>query len=580
MIGATLLAYAGVWHNGFVGWDDPQYITGNSHVLGGLSWSGIAWAFRSTESANWHPVTWLSHMLDVTLFGTDAGMHHVVSLVFHLLNASLLFGIFHRLTGAAGRSAVVAALFAVHPLHVESVAWAAERKDVLSAFFFMLTLLAYTAYVERRDWWRYSLVVAAFALGLMSKPMLVTLPFVLLLLDFWPLARRERMSWPALVGEKLPLFALALAASVVTLLAQRRGGAVSELVTVPIGWRISNAIVSYVRYIGKSVWPIDLATLYPFAAPFDRPAVVLAFAFLVGASIGAVIVRKRAPYVTVGWFWFAGTLVPVIGLVQVGYQAMADRYTYIPLIGLSVAAVWTIDELLASWSVRRIVSQGLAVAAILACVMLTRRQVRVWHDGITLWQHAVANTDRNYVAHTNLGYEYAERERFDEAIVQYQNALRIDPTFVPALQSLGLALAKEGRIGEAAAQYELAIRIQPSNARLRADFGLALANARHYPEAAAEFEQALRLEPDLAIAHLRLANVLVRQARTADAIDEYERALRLDPASAEAHNNFGVALAQQGRVRDAAAQFSAALQLDPGYADARNNLARAADRLR
>lgn len=580
LTGLTLVAFAGVWRNGFVGWDDPQYVTENPHVLAGLTWSGIAWAFTGIEGANWHPITWLSHMLDVSLFGPNAGMHHAVNLVLHVLNALLLFGLLHRMTGVLGRSAFVAALFAVHPLHVESVAWAAERKDVLSTLFWMLTMLAYVAYAERPGWRRYLLVVAAFALGLLSKPMLVTLPFVLLLIDFWPLARHERTPWRSLVREKIPLFALSLAASITTFLVQRHSGAVSELVVVPIGWRVANAIVAYMRYVGKAIWPGDLAALYPFVAPLDTAFVGLAIVFLVSVSIAAFAARSRRPYLTIGWFWYLGTLVPVIGLVQVGYQSMADRYTYIPLIGLFMAAAWAAGELSVALPARRVVLPSLAAAAIVACMILTQRQVRVWRDGVVLWQHTIAVTDQNYVARTNLGYELAQRGRLAEAAVQFEEALRISPTFLPARQSLGLALAKQGKIREATEQYQAAIRLQPTNALLRADFGLALANAQRYNEAKAEYESALQLQPDLAIAHLRLANALVRTGQTVDAIAEYERALAIDPSSSEGHNNFGVALAQSGRLNEAIVQFSEALRLRPDNTDARNNLLRAGGRAR
>jgi tetratricopeptide (TPR) repeat protein len=573
-------AYAGIWHNGFVSWDDPSYVSENAHVLGGLTWRGVVWAFTNTQGANWHPVTWLSHMLDVQLFGPDPGMHHTVSLLLHILNTVLLFGVLHRMTGALGRSAFVAALFAVHPLHVESVAWAAERKDVLSTLFWMLTMAAYVAYVERPQRRRYLLLLAVFALGLMAKPMLVTLPFVLLLLDLWPLARHERTTWRVLVREKIPLIGLAFALSVVTFLAQQHAGAVQQLAGVPVGMRVANALVSYIRYIGKALWPAGLGALYPFPESLDGWEVVGAVIVLAAVSIAAIAARSRRPYLTVGWFWYLGTLVPVIGFVQVGYQAMADRYTYIPMIGLFIIVAWGANELSSAWPARRALLASAASATLLACIALTHAQVQVWHDGVALWQHTVAVTRNNFIAQTNLGYELAQRGRFDEAATEYREALRISPNYVLARQNLGLALASQGKYSDAIDAYQAALRVQPANAVLRADFGLALANAQRDSDAIVQYQEALRLQPDLALAHVRLGNALVRQGNVSDAVAHYEHALRVEPSSAEAHNNLGVALANRGNLEEAVVQFSEALRLKPEYTDARNNLARAAQRTR
>ena len=574
----TVVAYSGIWRNEFVSWDDPAYVSENAHVLAGLTWRGVIWAFTNTQGANWHPVTWLSHMLDVQLFGPDPRLHHTVSLSFHILNSVLLFGVLHRMTGALGRSAFVAALFAVHPLHVESVAWAAERKDVLSTLFWMLTMAAYVAYVERPQLRRYLLLLVVLALGLMAKPMLVTLPFVLLLLDLWPLARYERTTWYVLAREKIPLIALALALSVVTFLAQQHAGAVQQLAGVPIGTRVANALVSYVRYIGKALWPARLGALYPFPASIDGLEVVGSVIALAAASIGAIASRTRRPYVTVGWFWYLGTLVPVIGFVQVGYQAMADRYTYIPLIGLFIIVAWGANELLAAWPARRVVLVSAASATLLASIALTHAQVEVWHDGVSLWQHTVAVTRNNFIARTNLGYELAKRGRFDEAVAEYREALRISPNYVLARQTLGLALASQGKYSDAIDTYQAALRLQPANAVLRADFGLTLANAQRDSDAVVQYDEALRLQPDLALAHVRLGNALLRQGNVSDAVAHYEHALRVEPSSAEAHNNLGVALTNRGNLDEAVAQFSEALRLKPDYTDARNNLTRASQR--
>jgi tetratricopeptide (TPR) repeat protein len=484
------------------------------------------------------------------------------------------------MTGALGRSAFVAALFAVHPLHVESVAWAAERKDVLSTLFWMLTMAAYVVYVERPLRRRYALLLVVFALGLMSKAMLVTLPFVLLLLDLWPLARYERTTWYALVREKIPLIGLAAALSVVTFLAQQHAGAVHQLVGVPLGSRVANGFVSYVRYIANTLWPTRLGALYPFPESLDAWKVVLTLVALAAASIAAIASRARRPYLTVGWFWYLGTLVPVIGFVQVGYQAMADRYTYIPLIGIFIVVAWGANELSAAWPARRVVLASAASATLFASIILTHAQVQVWHDGIALWQHTVAVTRNNFIAETNLGYELAQRGRFDEAAAEYRVALRISPNYILARQNLGLALTSLGKFSDAIDAYQAALRVQPANAVLRADFGLALANARRDSDAIAQYQEALRLQPDLALAHVRLGNALVRQGNVPDAVAHYEYALRVEPSSAETHNNLGVALANEGSVDKAVVQFSEALRLKPDYIDARNNLARAAQRPR
>lgn len=574
----TVAAYVGVWRNGFVSWDDPSYVSENPHVLAGLTWSGVRWAFTSTQGGNWHPLTWLSHMADVQLFGADPGMHHAIALVLHIVNAVLLFGALFRMTGAAGRSAFVAALFAVHPLHVESVAWAAERKDVLSTLFWMLGIAAYVAYTERPHARRFALVAIAFVLGLMTKAMVVTLPFVLLLLDLWPLARHKGSTWVALVREKVPLIGLAFVLSVVAFLAQRHAGATAQLAGVPAGLRVGNALVSYVRYVGKTVWPAGLAALYPFPESLQGWKIASAAIALAAVSALAIGSRVRRPYVTVGWFWYVGTLVPVIGFVQVGYQAMADRYTYIPSIGLFIIAAWGADELLASWPRRRLVGATAAAAAILTCAFLTHAQVLVWRDGVTLWSHTVDVTSRNFIAQTNLGYELARHGRFDEAVVQYRAALATSPGYVLARQNLGLALSEEGKYGDAIDAFQKALRLEPGNAVMHADLGLALANAQRDSEAIAQYQEALRLQPNLAVANVRWGNALFRRGVVSDAIAQYQQAVRADPSSAEAHNNFGVALASQAKFDEAIAEFSEALRIKPDYVDARSNLARASRR--
>jgi protein O-mannosyl-transferase len=570
----TLIAYASLSKNGFVSWDDDYYITENSQVLRGLTWPGVVWAFTTGQGANWHPLTSLSHLLDVQLFGLNAGMHHSINLALHVLNTLLLFAFLRKTTGAVWRSAFVSALFAVHPLHVESVAWAAERKDVLSTFFWMLTLCAYAAYGERPKWTRYAAVVLLFALGLLSKPMVVTLPFALLLLDIWPL-QRLGLGVRKLVTEKIPLFCLAAASSAITFVVQRQAGAVQQFETVGLDRRLQNVFVSYVSYLLKALWPASLAALYPFPSSIPTGEVVGAALALGLISVAVVLGIRSRPYLAVGWFWYLGTLVPVIGLIQVGYQGSADRYTYIPLIGIFVMAAWGLPDLADRWSFPRTVLAAAAGVTILLCVIATRSQVTYWKDGLSLWQHTVSVTNGNWIAHNNLGFDLAKAGRFDEAVAHYTESLRIFPNYMLARENLGLALASQRKFSEAIAQYREALQIQPTNARLRTNFGLALAGAGNPGEAIAQYTEALRLEPELSLAHNRLGNILVREGKFDEAITHYENAIHIDPNDAEARNNLGVAFASQGRLAEAVTQFAEAVRLKPDFADARNNLARA-----
>jgi protein O-mannosyl-transferase len=563
LIAVNLIVYASVRHHDFVNFDDDDYVTANPVVLRGLTWHGVAWAFTTEHAVNWHPLTWLSHMLDVQLYGLDAGAHHLTNLLFHIGNTLLLFGLLHRMTGALGRSAFVAGLFAVHPLHVESVAWVAERKDVLSTLFWMLTLWAYIEYVKRPDLRqssrrRYAAVLLFFALGLMAKQMLVTLPLVLLLLDFWPLGRvgigpnpaggwaPARDGWATagcLVSEKLPLLALAVASSIATFVIHQRGGAVIILSAIPLQLRIENALVSYVVYIGKMLWPAGLAVLYPYPQSLSAWSVAVAFVTLTGISVAVIWAAPRRPYLPVGWFWYLGTLVPVIGLIQVGDQTIADRYTYIPLIGLFIIVAWGAPDLLVRWPLRRVVLPKIALPAaaclvILACAITARGQLEYWEDSTTLWTHTLAVTTRNNIAHNNLGATLADQGKTDEAIAHYSEALRIKSDYADAHNNLGVALADQGKFDEAIAHYSEALRIKPGYSDAHSNLGIALADQGNLDEAIAQFTEALRINPD----------------------------------SAKAHNNLGVALASQGKLDEAIAQFTEALQVKPDYADARNNL--------
>jgi tetratricopeptide (TPR) repeat protein len=488
----TMVAFSAVVSLGFVNYDDNLYVTDNAHVLGGLNSQSLAWALTSTHASNWHPVTWVSHMIDVQLFGVDAAGHHLTSLLIHTANVLLLFWLLVRMTGALWRPAFVAALFAIHPLHVESVAWIAERKDVLSTLFWLLTTAAWLHWLASRTLARYVLVLALFALGLMAKPMLVTLPFTLLLLDYWPL---ERATVLPLWTEKLPLFALSAASSVVTVIAQHAGGAVKNLLTVSFVARVANAAVAYVWYLGKSVWPASLAVFYPHPGYWSGSLVVGSVLVLCGVTALALLLARRAPYLLFGWLWYLGTLVPVIGLVQVGSQATADRYTYVPLIGVFVALAWGLSALVAARPAARNAMAAFAVIALLALLLVTRAQVRVFSDSVSLFENALAVTHDNIVAENNLGNALRDRGEVDAAIAHYEEALLVRPDFFDARENLGLVLERLGRHDEAIAHLQQGVKIKPGLASAHHNLGIALANVHRVPEAIAEFEQAVRLDP-------------------------------------------------------------------------------------
>jgi tetratricopeptide (TPR) repeat protein len=612
----------------------------------------------------------LSHMLDCQLYGMKPAGHHLTSLLFHIANTLLLFLLLQKMTGALWRSGFVAALFALHPLHVESVAWAAERKDVLSTFFFLLTVWAYAAYVGQSKVQSlkskvqgpksggvggtvtqhatrntphvsrftfpalrhpsssalYILSLLLFALGLMSKPMLVTVPFVLLLLDFWPLQRlqlhalagsrfkvqgskfRPAVPLSRLLWEKVPFLLLSAASCAVTFLVQQRGGAVLDVNNSPLGGRAANALVSYVRYLGKMVWPEHLAGLYLRKAPWPSWQVGLAAVALVGVSVMVIRLARSRPYLAVGWFWYLGTLVPVIGLVQVGMQSMADRYSYIPLIGIFIAFTWGGWELANRW---RVPSVGLGLAAVLAlaaCMVVTWKQIGWWRDSETLFQRMITAVPSNYMAHYNLGnlysrqdklteaaqqYEaalsaepnYAEahnnlgavllrQRRFDEALAHYSAAVRLKPEYMYYL-NLGNALVDAGKAGEAVANYQQALRLSPNSSQAHNNLGMALQAQGNAEAAMAEFRAALALQPDLESSEHNLANRLADTGKLDEAISHYQAALRLDPKHAESYNGLGICYAMQGKLAEAEGQFREAVRLNPNFAGAQSNLGNA-----
>jgi Tfp pilus assembly protein PilF len=570
LVAIALVAFAPVFSYGLVDYDDIAYITDNSNVRAGLTLSGIRWAFTTGYMANWHPLTWLSHMVDVQLFGENAGAYHAVNLLLHVLNTLLLFAVLRRTTGSLERSALVAALFAVHPMHVESVAWVAERKDVLSTFFWLLTTWAYVAWVARPRRRTYALVVAAFALGLLAKPMLVTLPCVLLLLDAWPLRRPLR---PALLREKLPLFAMALASSAITVVAQRQGGAVMRLELVPLSVRAANAIVAYAQYLRKLVWPVDLAAMYPMSRDLPDPLILAgSAALLVAVTALALGVVRRHPYVLVGWLWFLGTLVPVIGIVQVGVQAMADRYSYVPFIGLFVSIVWGVAEMTSRVSAARTPLRVAVAVVLAACTALSLRQVRYWRSSEVLWTRAMDVTPNNYFAQANLAYVLWKQGRSAEAIPLFRESIRIRPDFAEVHNNLGVALAQRGELREAVAHFREAVRIDPPYADARANIEATEARLRVLDSAVAASASAARANPRDVAALNEHGAALAAQGRIDEAAEQFTQALRVDPNQPDLHFNLGAVLLRQGRTTDAAREFEAALRLRPGHREARDAL--------
>ena len=594
----TTAAYAPVLWNDFINFDDDRYTYDNPQVMDGLSLSGLRWAFTSTWNANWHPLTWISHMLDCEIYGLKPWGHHLTSLLIHLANVVLLFVLLTRLTGLPWRSAFVAALFGVHPLHVESVAWVAERKDVLSTLFFMLTLIAYARYVERRGIKAYLLVFGAFALGLMAKPMLVTLPIVLLLLDIWPLRRLEpaaegkvkgrvaRVSFWTLVPEKLPLLALSVGSSVITVIAQSKASAVKPLGDA--GVHLANIAAGYAAYIGKMLWPLKLGVIYPRPGPNLPAWQVAGSAVLLLAITTAVFVFRRSrPYLVFGWLWFLITMVPVIGVVQVGAQFIADRYTYIPLIGLFIAITWGAADLGPDWqrgqrgdraaSPQHSFAQSpiLLVPILIVLVFsgLTFRQVGFWRDSMTLFTHTLRVTAPSATAHTNLGVSYSGRGELDEAIRHYEKALEINPTHVNALYNRGNAYLRKRMYDEAIQDYVAALETKPDSPEALTNLGKAYSDMRRYEESEASYRRALESNSEYVPALTGLGELYKNTGRFPEAERTYREVLRLLPNNAESYSSLGVALAAQGLMEEGVACFRRALRIDPRHTGAHVNMA-------
>jgi protein O-mannosyl-transferase len=566
LVAATLAVYNPVNRNAFVNFDDDHYITGNPHVLAGLNWDTVKWAFTNYYEANWHPLTWLSHALDAQLFGLNPVGHHYTNVILHALNAVLLFLLLQSATGFTWRSLMVAALFALHPVNVESVAWASERKNVLSMMFLLLALLAYGWYARRPAVGRYTLVAALFACGLMSKPQVITLPFLLLLWDYWPLGRfsRDPGKAPALLLEKLPFFLMSLASAVVTMQAQKAGGAIHSPILYPFWLRLENAIVSYSRYIGKAFWPASLSPLYPHPLDLLRFWQVIASAALLLTVTAFVIRNRRHGYLVTGWFWFLGALVPMIGLVQVGEQAMADRYAYLPFVGLFVMVCWGVGE----WGdSRRISAAWLAVpalAAIAVLSVLTYRQIGYWRDSETLWSYALRVTSvRSYKAHFNLAVTYDAEGRYDEAVQQFREA--IDPRDDDPRIHLGLGIydQRHGHVPEAVEEFQAVLRLS-SDSSMQADaysnMGAAYQQLHDYARAKANFAEALRLDPNKAGALVGMGLLAQKSGDLEQAIALYSRAMSVEP-TAVGYVLLGRAQEQAGHSAEAKAALDKAKQL-------------------
>jgi len=583
LVALTWAVFGQVLGFAFVGIDDPGYVTNNERVLAGWTVGNFGWAFTTLAQSNWHPLTWISLMLDAWAGGGQPAVFHLTSLLLHIANTLLLFHVLRRMTGAEWRSAIVAALFAVHPLHVESVVWVAERKDVLSTLFWLLAVWAWIGYVERPGPRRYARVVLAMVGGLLAKPMLVTLPVVLLLLDFWPLGRFAlrrgdwraalRPPWGAVV-DKIPLAALAAASAAITLHAQSAGGAVGSLELFPLGARVGNALLSYVRYIALMIRPTGLAIPYPYDLEALTPLRVGGAAILLAAISWLVIRSARSrPYLIVGWAWYGVTLLPVIGIVQVGGQSMADRYTYVPLTGLFVMVVWGVSEWVATRSAKVHVAAGVTASGIvLALALAAHGQVGHWRDTTTLFTRALSVTRNNAVAHNALGLELYKQDRLEEAIEHYREAIEISPIYMDARVNIAAALMQDGRTEEAMQHYRAAMRLSPGETLIPMNLAVALMGEGRLEEAADLFRQVLEGQPDDPSAHGALGVVLARQGKPDEAIPHFRRSVDASPSDAEMRVNLGTALLKQESWQEAQTQLTEAVRLDPTNLSSRKNL--------
>jgi len=594
---AVIVVYFPMRHCGFINLDDPRFVTENPNIRSGLTWQSVRWSFtagllRDDPNADyWRPVSFLGHALDITLFGLNPAGHHLMNVGIHAVAAVALFLVLQSMTGASWRSAFVAALFALHPLRVESVAWVTEQKDVLGGLFFVLTLGAYVRYVRGPfSIARYLLVFVLFALALMSKAMVMTLPFVLLLLDYWPLGRmsgaqpateatdRATKTPGELVKEKVPLFALMMASCLATFLMNHAKNQ-TALLQVPFGTRIGNILISYVAYIGKMLWPINLAVWYPLHLDLSVATALVAGVGLVAFTIVVISNRQQRPWLVTGWFWYLGMLVPVIGLFQGAGEAMADRFTYLPSIGLTIMLCWSVPCRSLDRRDVRIGVGIVGVAALAACAVLSRIQIGYWNDSETLLQHAVAVTQGNWLAETNLGTALMRSGRTPEAIDHFESALQAKPDLAEAYYDLGNASGRLGRTDEAIGYYEHALRINTDYVEAHCNLGIALMQMGRTTEAIPHLEQAVRLMPGHVEAQYNLATALGMTGRTTEAIEHFQAVLQIQPGHKQARNNLGMALAALGKYADAIEQYQFALQIDPAFLAAHFNLGMALEKM-
>jgi len=578
----TLAVYLQTVNHLFIQIDDDVYVTSNPHVTTGITIKNIAWAFASVEATNWHPVTWLSHMMDVQLYGMNPGGHHLTNVLIHTITSVLLLLLLLRLTGALWQSSFVAALFALHPLHVESVAWVAERKDVLSGLFWIITIFFYVNYTERRNLHWYLLALFSFLVGLMCKPMLVTLPVIMLLLDFWPLERHHFRKEGGTVGqaeklsllmrEKIPFFFAALLSGIITIYAQHAGGATQSLVVVPLVLRMQNALVGYVKYIGKTLWPHDLAAFYPYA--FSIPLWQTAIALLILLVISAAVIRllNQKPYLALGWFWFIITLLPVIGLIQVGNQSMADRYSYIPLIGLFIMVGWGIPDLMRSVPQGKLILAAASMAVIVASSLLTWKQVGYWRDDLALSRHSLAVTTGNDFMHNVLGMALYRKGEPDSAINEFVKALLINPTNYIAHNNLGMVLEKKGDLYGAIQHYHDSLKINPLDDVAHTNLGIIFAQKGDMNAAINEFKKVVQNNPNSIKGISNLAMALDDKGDLDEAIREYRKVVAINPGDIDAHNNMALIFLRREELDTAITELREVLTIDPNHSTARDNL--------
>jgi len=561
LILAVFIVYGQAIHFDFNNYDDNLYVTENQQVQAGLTVKGLCWAFTTAHASNWHPLTWLSHMLDCELYGLNPMGHHWTNIQIHMANTLLLFFILFKMTGELWRSAFVAALFALHPLHVESVAWVAERKDLLCAFFWMLSIWAYLRYIIKPTTVRYMLLIIFFICGLMSKPMIVTLPFTLLLIDFWPLSRftspahKEPASYCQtfifLVREKTLLFVLSAISSIITVIVQQHGKSIASLDFFPLSMRIANALISYLKYIEKMIWPVNLAVFYPYQK-WPAAEVVVAGLLLLCMSAFVIWTSRRLPYLATGWLWYLGALVPAIGLVQAGLQSMADRYTYIPLIGLFIIVVWGIFDISSRWRRQNILLFLLSSIIFISLMICTYSQVHHWKNSITLFTHALNVTRNNHIALCNMGQALDMQGQFDEAIPYYYKALEIKPNYVDVHNNIGVALARKGDVKNAINHYYRALQIDPDNAKAHNNLGAALSCRGNDKVAIYHYNEALRINSDYAGAYYNLGKIFVNQGKTENAILYFQKALQKDSDMTQALYNLSwiVATSEDEKLRN------------------------------